>query len=174
MLPGAGGWREEPGRWHAMLAVVGHRCPCRGAQTRTASRSRSAGLAEAVTPGLRGRPPSAETETETEARSRRKCSEPPPPSEAPEGLRRNLGRDAGRAGWPLGLDHPTAVCLGLVTARGPSRPPRAASRKAGPSEHSASRLHVRCVCEHLSSAHLSVLRAGDDTHFPQTGTSAEF
>lgn len=112
-----------------MLAVVGHRCPCRGAQTRTASRSRSAGLAEAVTPGLRGRPPSAETETETEARSRRKCSEPPP-SEAPEGLRRNLGRDAGRAGWTPGLDRPTAVRLGLVTARGPRglRGPPAARR----------------------------------------------
>lgn len=54
----------------------------------------------------------------------------PPPSEAPEGLRRNLGRDAGRAGWTPGLDRPTAVRLGLVTARGPRglRGPLAARR----------------------------------------------
>lgn len=86
-----------------MLAVVGHRCPCRGAQTLTASRSRSAGLAEAVTPGLRGRPPSAETETETEARSRRKCSEPP--------LLKRPKACGGQAG-PLGWTAPLQCALG--------------------------------------------------------------
>lgn len=90
----------------ARCGWFGHRCPCRGAQTRTASRSRSAGLAEAVTPGLRGRPPSAETETETEARSRRKCSEPPllkRPRACGEISGETPGGQAGPPGWTAPL-----------------------------------------------------------------------